>query len=139
MRFLEVGKALDEYRSAFERLKMGKSINISHKKGDSISLNAVAKEAGKASGSLRKSRGKGYSDLCDEINSYLPRKTTQKSRISSRLSFLIEENRRLKEQNNILKSRYHSVLFSNYQLRQQLSESEKNKNVVSSVVKIISD
>lgn len=110
------------YRDAFERLKEGKAKNIEFKKGQRVTINAVAREAGKAAGSLRKNRGDGYAALCEEIEAYEPPKTTEASRSRSRLENVLAENERLKEQNNALKSRYQSLLYLNYELAKKLDE-----------------
>ncbi len=108
------------YIDAFNRLKEGKAINIEFKKGQQISNNTVAREAGKAVGSLRRNRGEGYAALCDEIEAYEPPRTSVASRSMSRLENVLAENGLLKEQNSALKSRYQSLLYLNYELTKKL-------------------
>jgi hypothetical protein len=68
------GTADHHFRAAFERLKLGATVNLP--KGSAVSQNNVAKEAGRDPSALRKSR---HPELIQEIQRWVARQDSPRS------------------------------------------------------------
>ena len=111
-------KALSEYFAALNRLEQGKPERIS--KGSAINKDNVAREAGRARGSIR--NRPGFQSLIEAIEA--AQKNFSKRRSipddKDRIERLKENIENLKKENNVVKARYMSLLYLNYEMAKKL-------------------
>lgn len=115
---VQVSETLKDYFDALERLKSGKPINVP--KSLKISLDAVALEAGRNKGAIKKSRAI-YADLITEINKVIAEKkaeSPEKSKIASLRAEVADLNKALEK----ALGREISLLYENYELKKQLNQ-----------------
>lgn len=113
-------KALTDYFDALQRLQQGKTERI--EKGSPINKDNVAKEAGRARGSIRDRPG--FEDLLTAIESAQKQRSRRRSALNERerIHRLNEKIDRLEHENNILKSRYMSLLYLNLEMSKKLRD-----------------
>ncbi|RBP30726.1 hypothetical protein DET50_107141 [Marinobacter pelagius] len=106
--------AVDDYYAALERLKKNKPVNVP--KGTAINKDTVAMEAGKKRGSIRKRPG--FEQLIDDIEkaSEAIAKRTPKEIAGKQVAKKDAEIGALRRENEILKTRYMSLLYQNYEM-----------------------
>lgn len=111
-------KALIEYFDALQRLQQGKPERI--EKGSPINKDNVAKEAGRARGSIRDRPG--FEDLLTAIETAQKQQPRRRSSLNEkeRIHRLNEKLYRLEQENNRLKSRYMSLLYLNLEMAKKL-------------------
>ncbi len=111
-------KALTQYFDALQRLQQGKPERI--EKGSPINKDNVAREAGRARGSIR--NRPGFEDLLDAIESSQKQRSRRRSSLNEkeRIHRLNEKIDRLEQENNRLKSRYMSLLYLNLEMSKKL-------------------
>lgn len=107
--------AVDDYYAALGRLKKNKPINVP--KGSAINKDTVALEAGKKRGSIR--NRPGFSQLIADIEASGEKKSkrTTVELAKERVAAKDQELEALKQENEILKTRYMSLLYQNYELQ----------------------
>ena len=113
-------QAVSEYLAALERIKQNKPINIA--KGSPINKDNVAKEAGRARGSIR--NRPGFEPLLNAIEEAQKATTERRSAIDDkqRVKNKNTEIEMLKRENEKLKARYMSLLFLNYEMSNRLKK-----------------
>lgn len=110
---------IDEYKDALTRIKNNNPIRV--QKGSRINNDTVALEAGRARGSIKKSR-KIFSALIDEIEKAAKSQTQMDSNpIQNRL----EKWKKEKEHYRLL---YHKALNRELMLLEQIADLEKRQN-----------
>lgn len=113
-----MSEAIKSYYAALERLKQNKPKNV--KKDTAINKDTVALEAGKKRGSIR--NRSGFEDLIADIRVAAEgcKKRSHRRDDSDRLKDAQKQIQMLKKENDILKSRYMSLLFLNYEFVTQM-------------------
>ncbi|WP_328189613.1 hypothetical protein [Marinobacter sp. OP 3.4] len=111
-------KALSEYFGALQRLKQGEPERI--KKGSLINKDNVAREAGRARGSIR--NRPGFESLLEAIENAQKQSSRRRSSLTEkeRIKSLNEKMQRLKDENNRVKARYMSLLYLNFEMAKKL-------------------
>ena len=113
-----MSEAVRLYYAALERLKQNKPTNV--EKGTAINKDTVALEAGKKRGSIRKRPG--FDQLIEEIESAgqsISKRRTNKGAAER----VLEMNKTLADleaENDMLKARYMSLLYLNYEMANQM-------------------
>jgi len=127
-------KAVQEYFYALDRLKSNQPIRLS--KGTPINRDTVALEAGRTRGSIR--LRPGLERLIEAIESASKESFKQRRKRVSEgdLASKLAEVQELKRENEILKSRYMSLLYINYQLSCELRTLGGAPPAVGNVVEI---
>lgn len=112
-------RALSEYYDALQRLQQGKPERV--QKGSPINKDNVAREAGRARGSIR--NRPGFEPLIAAIDNAQKQSSKRRSSLSERerIDRLNENIKRLAEENNRLKARYMSLLYLNLEMSKKLS------------------
>lgn len=112
-------RALSEYYDALQRLQQGKPERV--EKGSPINKDNVAREAGRARGSIR--NRSGFEPLIEAIENAQKQSSRRRSSLSERerIDRLNENIQRLTEENNRLKARYMSLLYLNLEMSKKLS------------------
>jgi len=111
-------RALSEYFNALQRLQQGKPERV--EKGSPINKDNVAREAGRARGSIR--NRPGFEKLITAIEDAQKKKSKRRSMLSGneRVHRLNEKLDKLVQENNRLKSRYMSLLYLNLEMAKKL-------------------
>lgn len=106
--------AVNAYYEALKRLQKNKPKNVP--KGTAINKDTVALEAGKKRGSIRKRPG--FEQLIDDIDaaSEATAKRTPTEIAGEQVAKKDAEIDALKQENEILKTRYMSLLYQNYEM-----------------------
>jgi len=113
-----------DYFSALQRLISNRPVRVST--GSKINKDTVALEAGRKRGSIKKSRP-GFTNLIIEINKASAPSTKPKNDLSNRL-------KKIREDKNKYRERYHQSLNREIMLLNRLSELEKELNKLSNVI-----
>jgi hypothetical protein len=113
--------AVDDYYAALKRLKANKPVRVP--KGTAFNKDTVALEAGKKRGSIRKRAG--FENLIMDIQAASEAKTKRTPpelavEQAARRDLELEE---LRKENEILKTRYMSLLYQNYELSNVIQKS----------------
>lgn len=106
--------AVDDYYAALERLKKNKPVKVP--KGTAINQDTVALEAGKKRGSIRKRPGfeQLIADIKDASESRAKRTPTEV--VNEVVAKKDAEIENLTKENEMLKTRYMSLLYQNYEM-----------------------
>jgi len=110
-------RAVDEYYAALERLKKNKPTNVP--RGSAINKDTVALEAGKKRGSIRNRSGfeQLIADIAAAAAAEKKTKRTTSELAKENYAAKEQEIEALKEENDVLKTRYMSLLYQNYELQ----------------------
>ncbi|WP_322050652.1 hypothetical protein [Paraburkholderia bannensis] len=109
--------ALSAYFEALERLAKGKCIRVAS--GTKISNDAVALEAGRSKGSIKKSRAI-FADLIVAIRAAAERAAKERNPDKERLQQSKVAAKQLQEQLDAALAREASLVFENYELKKRL-------------------
>lgn len=113
--------AKDDYEAALSRLKANKPNEVP--KGTAINKDSVALEAGKKRGSIRNRPGFEQLIADIELAGKNKAKRTNKKTTSDQIASREIEIEKLKKENEILKTRYMSLLYQNYELANLIQKS----------------
>lgn len=129
-----MSKAIRNYFDALERLKANKPQRVA--KGTPINRDTVATEAGRTRGSIRPRAG--LEELIEAIDSATLAKHKQRSKRDpdKKLAAREAEIEALKSENDILKTRYMSLLYLNYEMASKLKGLEEKLPTMGRVIEI---
>lgn len=113
-----MSSALEDYYAALKRLERGKTVNVP--KGTKISNDAVAVEAGRLKGSIKKSREK-FVTLIADIESARAVQEEHHNKAANRLDKLKEERDKYRQLYEEGLARELSLLHENIDLKRTLS------------------
>ena len=111
--------SLIDYFEALERLRKGTPINV--RKGVKITNDAVALEAGRKKGSIKKSRA-SFSDLIDAINIAATEQLKSSTNNENKLTNARAKAEQYRIELEAALGREISLLYELYQLKKQLSK-----------------
>lgn len=113
-----MSEAVRLYYAALERLKQNKPTNV--EKGTAVNKDTVALEAGKKRGSIRKRPG--FEQLIKDIElaGQSGRKRRTNKGAAERVLEMTETLAALEAENDMLKARYMSLLYLNYEMANQM-------------------
>jgi hypothetical protein len=112
---------LGEYYDALERLVKGRCIRVPN--GSKISNDAVALEAGRSKGSIKKSRAV-FADLIAAIRAAAERAAKERNPDKERLARAKDSETELQQKLDAALAREASLLFENYELKKKLAALE---------------